>query len=121
LGRRPEKNNTATFTYGGDLKGNVWRFDINAGTVVKFAELKVGTTAQPITLVLNWVVCWLLMGKVHRVVFVGTGKYLETSDLTDTQQQTLYAIKDDDTPATSPATPTLWILDLLLALVQITW
>jgi len=34
------------------------------------------------------------------VVFVGTGKYLETTDLTNTQQQTLYAIKDDNASAT---------------------
>jgi type IV pilus assembly protein PilY1 len=33
-------------------------------------------------------------------VFVGTGKYLETGDLTTTQTQTQYAIKDDDATAT---------------------
>ena len=32
----------------------------------------------------------------HRVVFVGTGKYLEGDDLADKQLQTLYAIKDDN-------------------------
>ena len=32
---------------------------------------------------------------------------METSDLTDTQQQTLYAIKDDDTPSSASPTPTL--------------
>ncbi|MCR4299812.1 MAG: hypothetical protein NUV75_13875, partial [Gallionella sp.] len=31
-----------------------------------------------------------------RVVFIGTGKYLETGDLSTTQVQTQYAIKDDD-------------------------
>jgi type IV pilus assembly protein PilY1 len=31
---------------------------------------------------------------------VGTGKFLENSDLTDGQQQSLYAIKDDDATAT---------------------
>lgn len=103
----PEKNNTAVFTYGGDLLGNVWRFDINAGTVVKFAELKVGSAGQPITTRPELGSVLTSDGKVRKVVFIGTGKYLETADLTDMQQQTLYAIKDDDTPKTSPATAAL--------------
>ena len=38
------------------------------------------------------------MGKISgsRVIFLGTGKYLEISDVSNTQQQTEYAIKDDD-------------------------
>lgn len=95
-----EKNNTATFVYGGDLLGNLWRFDINAGTVMNFATLQAGTSAQPITTRPQLGTISTSDGKAHRVVYVGTGKYLETSDLTDTQQQTLYAIKDDDATAT---------------------
>lgn len=91
----PEKNNTATYTYGGDLLGNVWRFDINAGKVMKFAILKEddgeNAKTQPIT---TRPELGLINGK--RVIFIGTGKYLEKTDLEDTQQQTLYAIKDDD-------------------------
>lgn len=97
----PEKNNTAGFTYGGDLLGNVWRFDINTGTVVKFAELKAGSGGQPITTRPELGSVMTSDGKIRKVVFIGTGKYLETSDLTDMQQQTLYAIKDDDTPTSS--------------------
>ena len=33
--------------------------------------------------------------KGNRVIFFGTGKFLGTSDKTDSQRQTLYAIKDD--------------------------
>lgn len=103
-----EKNNTAIFVYGGDLLGNVWRFDINAESVIKFAELKdsAGVT-QPITTAPELGDVLTSDGKVHRVVYIGTGKYLETGDLADTQQQSVYAIKDDDTPTTSPATDTL--------------
>lgn len=94
-----EKNNAAIFVYGGDLLGNVWRFDINAVTVTKFAILKDanGGAVQPITtkLELGQV---LAVDGLHRVVYVGTGQYLAQSDLADTQQQTIYAIKDDDTP-----------------------
>ncbi len=105
----PEKNNTATFTYGGDLLGNVWRFDINAGTVTKFAKLQAGSgtgAAQPITTKPELGKVLTSDGKAHRVVFIGTGKYLEIGDIGDKSQQTLYAIKDDDTLTSTP-TPTL--------------
>ncbi|MBU0689653.1 MAG: hypothetical protein KJ850_00650 [Gammaproteobacteria bacterium] len=101
--------NLVGVVYGGDLQGNLWRFDINStvagntvageigtGDVMLFATLKdqygVG---QPITTT-------PVLGKINekRVVFVGTGKYLETSDLTDTQLQSIYAIKDDNATAT---------------------
>lgn len=101
---KAEIDNTAGYTYGGDLEGNLWRFDINkapatAGAILKFAVLKdsYGNT-QPITTRPE-------LGKIDgkHVVFVGTGKYLETTDLTTTQVQSLYAIKDpDDYPANSP-------------------
>ena len=94
--------NQAGYVYGGDLLGNVWRFDINStdtasigtGSVMKFAELysnSAGTQPQP-------VMTTPVLGKIadKRVVFINTGKYLETSDLTTTQTQSQYAIKDDD-------------------------
>ena len=97
-----EVNNSAQYTYGGDLLGNLWRFDINksSGAVVKFAELKDSSNnPQPIT---TRPVFGNIVGK--HVVFIGTGKYLEELDITDTQQQTLYAIKDSDAyPTTSPS------------------
>lgn len=98
-----DKNNTSPYVYSGDLLGNLWRFDINnggtglnPGQVLKFAVLKDLTgTVQPITVQPE-------LGQIadKRVVFVGTGKYLESSDLTTTQRQTIYAIKDDNATAT---------------------
>lgn len=103
--------NKVGYVYGGDLLGNVWRFDVNStvsatvaageigtGDVMKFAELYSdagGTSPQPITTT-------PVLGKIadKRVVFVGTGKYLETGDLTTTQTHTQYAIKDDDASTT---------------------
>ncbi len=98
--------NTAGYVYGGDLQGNLWRFDINStvpatigtGDVIKFASLysdAAGTNPQPITTAPT-------LGEIagKRVVFVATGKYLETGDLSTTQKQTQYAIKDDDSGAT---------------------
>ena len=92
----PEKNNRTTYTYGGDLLGNLWRFDINAEqsatNPLLFATFG---ASQPITTRPE-------LGKIKnkRVVFVGTGKYLELSDLSNTQQQTLYAIADDNSSTT---------------------
>jgi type IV pilus assembly protein PilY1 len=86
------KNNFATYAYVGDLEGGLWRFDINSGAVVKLATLRdPGGVRQPITTAPQ-------LGIINktRVVFVGTGKYLEQTDLTSTQIQTVYAIKDDD-------------------------
>ena len=88
-------NKDTTYVYGGDLLGNLWRFDINTNVAVKLAELKAGTTAQPITTAPE---LGLIKGKT--VVFVGTGKYLEVADLTNTEQQTIYAIKDEFTTTT---------------------
>ncbi len=98
--------NAAGFVYGGDLLGNVWRFDINSsvgaaigtGSAMKFATLFAdagATSPQPVTTT-------PILGEINgkRIVFIGTGKYLETSDLTSIQLQTQYAIKDDDAGAT---------------------
>jgi type IV pilus assembly protein PilY1 len=90
--------NRASFVYGGDLLGNLWRFDINAGTSMKLASLfsdASGTLGQPI---MTTPVLGSILGK--RVVFIGTGKYLEVPDLSTTQVQTQYAIKDDDATTT---------------------
>lgn len=90
------QNNTTTWVYGGDLIGNLWRFNLANNTVFKFAVLKdPGSGLQPITTAPE-------LSEVNgkRVVYVATGKYLEPSDLTTTQKQTIYAIKDDDETTT---------------------
>jgi type IV pilus assembly protein PilY1 len=97
-------DNTAGYLYGGDLLGNVWRFDINTADSVApllFATLKDSSgNAQPVTTV-------PALGEIdsYRVVFVGTGKYLEVKDLTyphpdAPSDQSIYAIKDDNTATT---------------------
>ncbi len=93
--------NEASYVYGGDLQGNVWRFDINSsevaaigtGSVMKFTQLfsdTLGLNPQPVTTTPE---LGLIAGK--RIVFIVTGQYLGTSDLTTTQTQSIYAIKDD--------------------------
>ncbi len=92
----PMKNNTTTYVYGGDLAGNVWKFDINAtdagDKVMKFAILKDASgNTQPVTVSPE-----LGLIGTKKVIFVATGKYLEAADLTDMQTQSLYAIKDEE-------------------------
>lgn len=92
-------NNTTTFVYGGDLLGYLWRFDINSAVSsnnpFKFAELIGPATptskAQPITVRPE-------LGNIggKRVVFIGTGRYLGKSDLSNTDKQSFYAISDDN-------------------------
>ncbi|WP_083259356.1 pilus assembly protein [Variovorax boronicumulans] len=87
-------NNTSKRFYGGDMLGNLWRFDIDGLTEPKRAALKlatfqVGSTPQPISTKPETVE---ISGKP--VVIVGTGRYLGQNDITDSTQQSIYAVKD---------------------------
>ncbi|MDP1690778.1 MAG: PilC/PilY family type IV pilus protein [Burkholderiaceae bacterium] len=93
-----EIDNSARRFYGGDVLGNLWRFDIDNlvapnQTALRLAYFNAGGVAQPITTQpslaeVNY------GGSRFPVVYVGTGKYLGTSDLSSTAVQTVYAIKD---------------------------
>lgn len=93
-------NNTALRFYGGDMLGNVWRFDHDNRYLPSGAEaFLLGTakdssgTGQPITskLVLTEIAN---AGSPVPVLAFGTGRYLGNNDLTDTQRQAIYALKD---------------------------
>ncbi len=97
-------DNTIERVYGGDLNGNMWRFDINNSIdesapgydAFKLGQFKIGTTPQPITAMPELgVVKDSVVGGSHTVVFFGTGRLLGKTDLGDTSQQTIYAIKDN--------------------------
>ena len=91
-------DNTALRAYGGDMQGNLWRFDINgnigapgydAQLLTTFYADTAGTIPQPITTRPE-----LGLVATYPVVYVGTGRYLGLTDLTDTTQQSFYAVKD---------------------------
>ena len=89
----PALNNTIKYVYAGDLNGDLWRFDFTgllSLPVFKLAHLASGATVQPITTKPEV----SLLADGTQVVYVGTGKYLETADLANTDPQTFYAIKD---------------------------
>ena len=103
--------------YAGDLLGNVWRFDLTEGAVdssgaatgnypspTLFATLTDPSgNPQPITTAPRVEESLSSNGlSTLRWVFVGTGKFLDITDLTDTQQQTMYALRDGS--GTTPST-----------------
>jgi type IV pilus assembly protein PilY1 len=97
-------DNTALTLYGGDLRGNLWRYQLAGGADVAALSLARLTTlvdfsgaGQPITTKPE-------LGEVSgkRVVFVATGRFVGDSDKSNTQKQTIYAIKDEMNDTTSP-------------------
>jgi len=90
-------DNTATRVYGGDLFGNLWRFDVNGDIgaagydAQQIAYFRSSSGAiQPITEKPE-----LGDASGTAIIFVGTGRMLGASDLSDSGQQTFYAVKDD--------------------------
>jgi type IV pilus assembly protein PilY1 len=93
-------DNTSLRYYGGDLLGNVWRFDIDSqvapnNAALRLAELRASATGpvQPITTKPE--LAEVTQGALtYQVVYVATGQLLGLSDLINTDQQSIYAIKD---------------------------
>jgi len=98
-------DNTILAVYGGDLEGNLWRFQLDSTSgsylrVTKLAELvNAAGDRQPITVKPE-------LGEVDangvkkRVVLVGTGKFLEEVDKTGSPvgtfiRHTIYGLRDD--------------------------
>lgn len=90
-----ESNGKVRYVYAGDLNGTIWRFDLQAtgfdvvGEVV--AQLKdANNNAQPITTAPE-----LYQVGDRRVILVGTGRLLDTSDFGTTSfTNSFYAIAD---------------------------
>ena len=105
-------NGTVDLIYAGDLLGNVWKFNLSASSSGSWASAftsgstpaplfvakdSLGNT-QPITgmlgLGVNAKVGDSNYGK--RYVFVGTGRYITTSDVTNLATQSWYGVMDND-------------------------
>lgn len=98
-----DSNNVTRRVYGGDLLGNLWRFSIESGSfgVHKLAVFKDSTGAlQPIT-----VRPQVTTINGSPVVYVGTGRYLGTSDVGGSPKNSFYAVKDDLTTTTTYDNP----------------
>jgi len=98
------------YVYAGDLQGNMWKFNLtntsanswevayedgngnNATPEPLFTATDSSGNAQPIISAPK-----ILSYNSKRFVFFGTGKYLETSDLSDSSIMSYYSILDDGT------------------------
>ena len=92
-------DNTAERLYGGDLLGNLWRFDISdpvpegAAGAVKLAHFVRNGLIQPVTA--RPELSLVRIGtQAITVVSVGTGRYLGTSDVQDKSVQSVYTLRD---------------------------
>jgi len=95
-------SSTMRWVYGGDLKGNLWRFDPYTDAVTLLASLKDGSgNAQPISSAPE-LTRIKSAGVDYNLVAVGTGRYLGDSDIPDMagssssaiQTQSMYVIAD---------------------------
>ena len=82
--------------YAGDLKGNIWRFDLTSANSTDWSFSKLFSTegSRPITGALT--VGNHPANRTGRVVYFGTGEYLQASDLNDSATEYFYAIADND-------------------------
>lgn len=99
---------TADRAYAGDLQGNMWVFDLNGGFNNWKVAYSTGATPDPLfTAEANQPITQKPVIGFHPdppsggshdpnvLVFFGSGKYIESSDLTTTDQQAFYGVWDD--------------------------
>jgi type IV pilus assembly protein PilY1 len=93
-----EPDGSVRYVYGGDLLGNLWRFDLNGTSLSSTAVSKVAQligpsgVPQPVTAPPE-----LLAYQDKRIVYVGTGRLLDITDFGSSLVQTMYAISDGPT------------------------
>ncbi len=93
-----DKLGVASRVYGGDMLGNVWRFDFDDNVAPSGNEaVLLGQTAgstQPITT--RPVLTEIVSGNYkYAVISVGTGRYLGVPDVGDKSVQSIYTFKDE--------------------------
>ncbi|MFT4257215.1 MAG: PilC/PilY family type IV pilus protein [Pseudoxanthomonas sp.] len=103
-----DSSGTVDYVYAADLQGHIWKFDLSAtstsswalsnGSKPVFTATYGSTTAQPVT---SGVMLAENSSTGDTWVFFGTGKYLQTSDITDTSVQTMYGFIDSTSSTTS--------------------
>lgn len=100
--------------YSGDLKGNLWKFDVSSSTTASWSIANGGLPifvasdsagkrqpiTAPITVAINNVSTDINFTK--RFVFFGTGSYFQTGDPTNTDAQTWYSVIDESATLSAP-------------------
>lgn len=102
-----EDDGTVRYVYGGDLLGNVWKFDLTAGTTTLLAVLKNGAgDTQPVTTAPQLT---KISGKA--VIIVGTGRLLDITDFGSSSIQSVYAFSDGAYMSNARSSTTALTLD----------
>ena len=101
------------FIYAGDLKGNVWKFDVSGNSssawgvalsgLPLFVAKDPSNVPQPITAQITVAVNDLASdpNKDKRFIFFGTGSYFRTGDPSVLQVQSWYGLIDENTQISS--------------------
>lgn len=114
----PMTNNIVEYVYGGDLLGNVWRFDLSSIATSQWSLQKLtvlqdaSNNRQPVTTEPELGSLQLSSG-ITRVIYVGTGQYLGVKDVpgisgantSATSTQSMYALVDDRNTSAAHTAP----------------
>lgn len=88
--RDPAGDNTTRLLYGGDLDGNVWRFQWDVAASRFQVQRVVQLTDQPITTRIE-----LVQGSTQLPrILVATGRLFGSADMTDYSEQSIYGFDD---------------------------
>ena len=85
------RRNATRAVYAGDLGGNLWRFKPPSSDGGDWTVNKLWSFGSPITAQLNVSMCQNVP-----VILGGTGKYLQTDDVSETYDNYIFAIRDLD-------------------------
>ena len=97
----PLTDNTAIGVYGGDLQGNMWRFDLDSASAGYLTATNIFTakdsfgTNQPLSTKPE-----LALIQNKRVIAFASGKYIGIPDKATTSGQSVYAVADELTSTT---------------------
>lgn len=102
VGWDADGNGTVDYVYGGDMLGNIWKFDLTAASAAAWsisgnaplftATDATGTVAQPIT---GGLTLALHPRTYQPWLFFGTGRLLTPGDMNSRSVQSLYGLVDD--------------------------
>ena len=104
-------NGTVDYVFAGDLQGNLWKFNLSAGSetawdnvsnrMILFTATDSGGTRQPIT---SAPALARDPADFQLWVFFGTGRFMTVGDVATQTVQSMYGLKDSTIPITSRAT-----------------
>jgi type IV pilus assembly protein PilY1 len=120
-------DNTATFVYGGDLLGNIWRLDMANMNLQRLGQLfDSNSPGKPQSVTTRVDVTEFDAG--FRAIYVGTGLLLGTSDLQDpatlsppanrAYQQTVYGFKDTGSDLGNLRSPAAKLVEQTISVVD---